>query len=156
MCGTFSDLLKISLSSCSDTNWPRLATKRVEQGALLTAMFGWDEGEPTGDASAGEGRKWGSDACIDVSVVGCGRDMGACKTETETTIFHHYPLLPSASIPRQFLFYFVRYLELMTTFSFVCFFSIKVFNIWARNFSIAVSIQSLPSFSRKKTFSYIS
>lgn len=122
MCGTFSDLLKISLSSCSDTNWPRLATKRVEQGALLTAMFGWDEGEPTGDASAGEGRKWGSDACIDVSVVGCGRDMGACKTETETTIFHHYPLLPSASIPRQFLFYFVRYLELMTTFSFVCLF----------------------------------
>lgn len=46
---------------------------------MLTAMFGWDEGEPTGDASAGEGKKWGSDACIDVSVVGCGRDMGAWK-----------------------------------------------------------------------------
>lgn len=74
-----SNLLKMSLSSCSDTNWPRFATNKVEQGALLTAMFGWDEGEPTGDASAGEGRKWGSDACIDVSVVGCGRDMGACK-----------------------------------------------------------------------------
>ena len=92
-------------------NWPRLATKRVEQGALLTAMFGWDEGEPTGDASAGEGRKWGSDACIDVSVVGCGRDMGACEKKTETTIFHRYPL-PFVSIV-------FCHLELLI-FSFVC------------------------------------
>lgn len=68
----------MSLSSCSDTNWPRLATNRVEHGALLTAMFGCDEGDPTGDANAGDGKKCGSDACIDVKVVGCGRDIGAC------------------------------------------------------------------------------
>ena len=59
----------------------------MEQGALLTAMFGCEEGEPTGDASAGEGRKWGSDACIDVSVVGCGRDMGAWKENRKNTDF---------------------------------------------------------------------
>lgn len=52
-----SDLLKMSFSSCSDTNWPRFATKRVEHCALLTAMFGCDEGDPTGDASAGDGKK---------------------------------------------------------------------------------------------------
>ena len=75
------------MSSCSDTNWPRFATNRVEQGALLTAMFGCEEGEPTGDASAGEGRKWGSDACIDVSVVGCGRDIGAWKENRKNTDF---------------------------------------------------------------------
>lgn len=51
-----SDLLKMSFSSCSDTNWPRFATKRVEHCAL-PAMFGCDEGDPTGDASAGDGRK---------------------------------------------------------------------------------------------------
>lgn len=52
-----SNLLNMSFSSCSDTNWPRFATKRVEHCALLTAMFGCDEGDPTGDASAGDGRK---------------------------------------------------------------------------------------------------
>jgi hypothetical protein len=70
--------LKISLSSCSDTNWPRLATKSVEQGALLTAMLGWEEEEPTGEASAGEGKKCGSEAWMEVRVVGCWSEIGAC------------------------------------------------------------------------------
>lgn len=70
--------MKISLSSCSETNWPRLATKRVEQGALLTAMLGCEDDEPTGEARAGEGKKCGSEACSDVRVVGCGRDIDAC------------------------------------------------------------------------------
>lgn len=30
-------LANISLSSCSDTNWPRLATNSVEQGALAAS-----------------------------------------------------------------------------------------------------------------------
>ena len=41
-------------------------------------MLGCDDEEPTGDANAGDGKKCGSDACIDVSVVGWGRDIGAC------------------------------------------------------------------------------
>lgn len=51
----------------------------MEHGALLTAIFGCDEGDPTGDANAGDGKKCGSDACIDVKVVGCGKDIGACN-----------------------------------------------------------------------------
>lgn len=50
----------------------------MEHGALLTAIFGCDDGDPTGDANAGDGKKCGSDACIDVKVVGCGKDIGAC------------------------------------------------------------------------------
>lgn len=57
-----TNLLKISLSSCSETNWPKLATNRVEQGALLTAMLGCEDEEPTGDAKAGEGKKCGNEA----------------------------------------------------------------------------------------------
>lgn len=72
-----TNLLNISFSSCSDTNCPRFATKSVEQGALLTAILGCDDDDPTGDASAGEGKKCGNDAWIDVKVVGCGRDIGA-------------------------------------------------------------------------------
>lgn len=49
----------------------------MEQGALLTAMLGCDDDEPTGDANAGDGKKCGNDAWIDVKVVGCGNDMGA-------------------------------------------------------------------------------
>ena len=71
--------MKISLSSCSETNCPRLATNRVEQGALLTAaILGWDDDEPTGDANAGDCKKCGSEACIDVNAVGCGMDICAC------------------------------------------------------------------------------
>lgn len=51
-------LANISFSSCSETNCPRLATNRVEHGAALTPIPGWEEGdEPTGEASAGDGRK---------------------------------------------------------------------------------------------------
>lgn len=50
-------LLNISFSSCSETNWPKLATKSVEQGGLLTPKPGWEDDEPTGDARAGLGRK---------------------------------------------------------------------------------------------------
>ena len=71
-------LLNISLSSCSETNWPKLATNKVEQGALLTAIFGCDDEEPTGDANAGDGKKCGNEACIDVNVVGCCKDIWAC------------------------------------------------------------------------------
>ena len=48
----FTYLAKISLSSCSDTNCPKLATNKVEHGAL--ADIGWLGGwlltpfEPTG------------------------------------------------------------------------------------------------------------
>lgn len=69
--------MKISVSSCSETNCPRFATKRVEHGALLTAILGWDDDDPTGEARAGDGKKCGKDACIDVNVVGCGKDIGA-------------------------------------------------------------------------------
>jgi hypothetical protein len=73
-------LLKTSLSSCSDTNWPRLATNRVEQGALFNPTPGCDEDEPTGEASAGDGKKCGRDAWIDVrAAVGCGMDSGGCR-----------------------------------------------------------------------------
>lgn len=41
-------------------------------------MLGCDDEEPTGDANAGDGKKCGNEACIDVNVVGCGSDMGAC------------------------------------------------------------------------------
>lgn len=50
-------LAKISFNSCSDTNWPKFATKSVEHGAL--ADIGWLGGwvvpviEPTGLANAG-------------------------------------------------------------------------------------------------------
>lgn len=79
-----SDLLKISLSSCSETNCPRLATNKVLHGAVLTPIPGCDEGlEPTGDASAGEGKKCGNEAaCIAVSAaVGWGIDSGGCRKE---------------------------------------------------------------------------
>ncbi|KAL3278318.1 hypothetical protein HHI36_013649, partial [Cryptolaemus montrouzieri] len=68
-------LAKISFSSCSDTNWPKLATKSVEQGGLLTPIPGWDDEDPTGEAKAGLGRKCGNEACIEVNAVGCGRDI---------------------------------------------------------------------------------
>lgn len=79
--GGGTHLANISLSSCSDTNWPRLATNRVEQGALA-ARGGFGAGLPpvlpTGLASAGLGKKWfaGSpaDTCIDAGCIadGCG------------------------------------------------------------------------------------
>lgn len=72
-------LPNISFNSCSETNWPRFATNNVEQGGLLTPIPGCDDDDPTGEASAGLGRKWGNDACTDVSAVGCGRDIGGCK-----------------------------------------------------------------------------
>lgn len=77
-CGFMTNtyLLNISLSSCSDTNCPRLATKSVEQGALLTPIPGWEEDDPTGEAKAGLGKKCGRDAaCTEVKAVGCGIDI---------------------------------------------------------------------------------
>lgn len=75
-----TDLPNISLSSCSDTNCPRFATKSVEQGGLLTPIPGWDEDEPTGEASAGLGKKCGREAaCTEVSAVGWGIDIGGCE-----------------------------------------------------------------------------
>lgn len=58
-----------------------MATNRVEHGAVFTPNPGCEEGdEPTGDASAGDGRKCGRDACIAVSAaVGCGMDSGGWK-----------------------------------------------------------------------------
>lgn len=53
-------LAKISLSSCSETNWPRLATNNVEHGALAASGgFGCCDVpfELTGLAKAGEGKK---------------------------------------------------------------------------------------------------
>lgn len=48
----------MSLISCSDTNWPRLATNRVEHGLIpFIPCEGGDD--PTGEGRAGEGRKWG-------------------------------------------------------------------------------------------------
>lgn len=44
-----SYLPKRSLSSCSETNWPRLATKSVEQGGVDEL----EVAEPTGLAKAG-------------------------------------------------------------------------------------------------------
>lgn len=71
-----TDLPNISLSSCSETNCPRLATKSVEQGGLFTPIPGWDDEEPTGDARAGLGKKCGNEAaCTEVRAVGCGRDI---------------------------------------------------------------------------------
>lgn len=73
----FTHLAKISLSSCSETNCPKFATKSVEQGGLLTPMPGCDDEEPTGEAKAGLGKKWGNDAaCTEVRAVGCGSDNG--------------------------------------------------------------------------------
>lgn len=54
-------LAKSSLSSCSETNCPRLATNSVEQGAFAArgGFGGWEPPlEPTGLARAGLGRKW--------------------------------------------------------------------------------------------------
>lgn len=61
-------LLNISFNSCSETNWPRLATNKVEHGAALMLTVGCDGGvDPTGDANAGDGKKCGNDAaCIAV------------------------------------------------------------------------------------------
>lgn len=57
-----SYLAKISFSSCSETNWPKLATKSVEHGALaaIGGLGGcWEPPfEPTGLANAGLGKKW--------------------------------------------------------------------------------------------------
>lgn len=55
-------LEKTSLSSCSDTNCPKLATNSVEQGAFA-ANGGFDGcaglfEEPTGLAKAGLDKKW--------------------------------------------------------------------------------------------------
>lgn len=71
-----TNLLNISFSSCSETNWPKLATNSVEHGALLTPSPGCDDDEPTGDAKAGLGKKCGNEAWIDVSAVGWGSDIG--------------------------------------------------------------------------------
>lgn len=51
-----TDLLKISLSSCSDTNWPKLATKSVEHGAA-EGTGGIGAPTPAGDPNAGAGSK---------------------------------------------------------------------------------------------------
>lgn len=53
MCCKADVLPKRSLSSCSETNCPRFATKSVEQGGVPAAAAAEDEVEPTGDASAG-------------------------------------------------------------------------------------------------------
>lgn len=65
-------LAKISLSSCSDTNWPKLATNNVEHGAFAAnGGFGCCDVplELTGLARAGEGKKWPggrpAEICID-------------------------------------------------------------------------------------------
>lgn len=52
---TAAHLPKRSLSSCSETNWPRLATNSVEQGGVAAV----EEVEPTGDDSAGLATRWG-------------------------------------------------------------------------------------------------
>lgn len=89
-------LANISLSSCSDTNWPRLATNSVEHGPVLTPIPCWEEGdEPTGEARAGDGRKCGSEACMAVNAaVGCGMDKGGCKHcllyKLKHSIEHYY------------------------------------------------------------------
>lgn len=75
-------LLNISFNSCSETNWPRLATNNVEHGAALMLTVGCDCGvDPTGDPNAGDGKKCGNDAaCIAVNAaVGCCIDKGGCK-----------------------------------------------------------------------------
>jgi hypothetical protein len=77
MFGVFTNLANISFNSCSDTNWPRFATKSVEQGGLLTPKPGCEDDDPTGEAKAGLGRKCGKDAaCTEVRAVGCGKDIG--------------------------------------------------------------------------------
>lgn len=53
MCCKADVLPKRSLSSCSETNCPKLATNSVEQGGVPAAAAAEDEVEPTGDASAG-------------------------------------------------------------------------------------------------------
>lgn len=58
----YTYLEKTSLSSCSDTNCPKLATNSVEQGAFA-ANGGFDGcvglfEEPTGLAKAGLDKKW--------------------------------------------------------------------------------------------------
>lgn len=75
-----TNLPKISFSSCSETNWPRFATKSVEHGGLFTPIPGCEDEDPTGDAKAGLGKKCGNDAaCTEVRAVGCGKDIGGCK-----------------------------------------------------------------------------
>ena len=78
---TVTHLANISLSSCSDTNCPRLATNNVEHGALAASggLGGWvPPVEPTGLANAGLGKKWlagkPADTCIDAGCIadGCG------------------------------------------------------------------------------------
>lgn len=82
-----SYLAKISFSSCSDTNWPRLATNSVEQGALAASggLGGWccEPPEPTGLARVGLGKKWRvpADTCIVVGWMAAGWviDMWGCN-----------------------------------------------------------------------------
>lgn len=120
-----TDLLKISLSSCSDTNCPRLATKRVEQGALVpppppvalpppaaaaaaaataaaAAKPGCDDEEPTGLARAGLGRKWGRDPWMDVNAAaaaGCGIDNGGCQDTNKHTTSYNVIQLSDYRVP---------------------------------------------------------
>lgn len=75
-----TNLAKISLSSCSETNCPKLATNNVEQGELLTPIPGCEDDEPTGEAKAGLGRKWGNDvAWTEVRAVGCDNVIDGWK-----------------------------------------------------------------------------
>lgn len=75
-------LAKISFNSCSETNCPKLATNKVEHGALAAkGGFGCCDVpvEPTGLANAGLGKKWPggkpADTCI---CCGCIAD-GCCN-----------------------------------------------------------------------------
>ena len=82
-----TNLANISFNSCSDTNWPKFATKSVEQGGLLTPKPGCEDDDPTGEAKAGLGRKCGKDAaCTEVRAVGCGKDIGGCKQNHISTL----------------------------------------------------------------------
>lgn len=46
-------------------------------------MLGCEDDEPTGEAKAGLGKKWGNDAaCTEVRAVGCGSDKGGWKLVT--------------------------------------------------------------------------
>lgn len=85
-----SHLAKISFSSCSETNWPRLATNRVEQGALAASggLGGcgccWlpPVDDPTGLARAGLGKKWRGGipacTCIEAGCMAAGWVMDMC------------------------------------------------------------------------------
>lgn len=87
-------LAKISLSSCSDTNCPKLATKSVEHGAFAAnGGFGCCAPvEPTGLAKAGLGKKWPggnpADTCIDCGCIadGCCRVIWFWKIEKNHVI----------------------------------------------------------------------